>query len=144
MVRRARPVLCVAYALRPVTIAPSTRLGTHFETAAGKTSDCRDAIQPKIQIVNVIPTNTAVMFHRMLRSALPGPELVSVRRSRPRKSRLKLVSNRVREYCSSPRGCLMSQMTPRSADKPPSVVVALLKARVIPESRPISINLFSS
>src|SRR5467141_1953100 len=136
--------LCSANALKPVTIAPITRSGIHLEIVAGKASDCNDAIQPKIRVVNVSPTNTPARFQRRETSVLPTPEFVSVRRSRPRKNRPKPMSSRSREYCSSPTGCLISQMMPRSMDKPPKVLAARLNASDILESRPISINLFSS
>src|SRR5712691_4132291 len=96
-VLRARPDFCTAYAPRPVAIAPITRSGTQLEIMVGKTLDCKDAIQPRIQIDNMIPTNPAVRFQRKLTTALPAPELVSVLRIRPRKNNPKAESNRVAE-----------------------------------------------
>src|SRR5205809_4820145 len=110
----------------------------------GKTSDCKDATQPSIQIETMIATNAAARFQRRLPSALPAPELVSVRRIRPRKYNPKPVRRMTTEYCWIPRGRLMSQTRARSADNPVSVTAIRLMARDIPESRPISINLFSS
>src|SRR5438552_16008928 len=82
----ARTEFCTAYAPRPVAIAPMTRSGTQLEIMVGKTLDCKDAIQPRIQIDNMIPTNPAVRFQRRLTSALTTPELVSVRRTPPAKT----------------------------------------------------------
>jgi hypothetical protein len=83
-----KPDFCTTKAPRPVAIVATARLGTQLEMAVGKTSDCRDATQPKIQIDNMIPTNAAARFQRKLASALLGPELASVRRIRLRKNRL--------------------------------------------------------
>src|SRR2546426_1924180 len=141
---RARPDFCTAYAPRPTAIPPITRSGTHLEIIDGKTSDCRDATHPRIQIDNMIPTNAARRFQRRLTSALPAPELDSARRTRPRKNNPKLTRSMVTEYCWIPRGPLMSQTTPRSADMPPNVAAARLVAIDILESRPISINFFPS
>src|SRR2546422_6531397 len=60
---RARPSLCVEYAPNPVAIAATTRLGVQLEIAVGKTSDCREATQPRIQIPSMTPTNAHVRFH---------------------------------------------------------------------------------
>src|SRR5947209_6011907 len=141
---RAGPDFCTAYAPRPAAIPPITRSGTHLEIIDGKTSDCREATHPRIQIDNMIPTNAARRFHRRLTSALPAPELVSVRRTRLRKNNPKPTRSMVTEYCWIPRGPLMSQTTPRSADMPPNVTAARLVAIDILESRPISINFFPS
>src|SRR5213596_3904679 len=110
----------------------------------GKTSDCKAATQLSIQIDTMIATNAAARFQRILLSALPAPELVYVRRILPRRYRPKPVRSMMTEYCWIPRGCLMSQTRARSADNPVSVTAIRLMARDIPESRPISINLFSS
>src|SRR2546425_7774183 len=134
----------MANAPRPAVIAATARSGTHLEMMLGKTSDCKEATQPKIQIVSMIPTNAATRFQRKLATARPGPEIVSVRKTRPRKNRLKPVRSRETEYCWSPRGALISQMTPRMADIPPNVVAIRFVATDNPESRPISINLLSS
>src|SRR5712691_9646 len=141
---RARPDFCTAYAPRPVAIPPITRSGTHLEIIVGKTSDCKDATQPRIQIDNMIPTNAARRFQRRLTSALPAPELVSVRRTRPRKNSPKTESNRVAEDDCIPRGPRINQTRARSADRPPNIPAIRLNTSDIPESRPISINLFSS
>src|SRR5438046_10602856 len=109
----------------------------------GKTSDCNDATQLSIQIDTMIVTNAAARFQRILLSAPPAPELVSVRRIRPRKYRPKPVRSMMTEYCWIPQGCLMTQTRARSADNPVSVTAIRLMARDIIESRPISINLFS-
>src|SRR6266852_3100632 len=101
---RARPSLCEAYAPRPAAIAATTRLGIQLEIADGKTSDCRDATQPRIQIPSMIPTNAHVRFQRKLTSALPDPEMVSVRKTRPRNPKLKPTRSKEREYCWIPRG----------------------------------------
>src|SRR5256886_8361353 len=68
---RARPDFCTPYAPRPVAIAPITRSETQLEIMVGKALDCKDAIQPRIQIDSMIPTNPAVRFQRRLTSALP-------------------------------------------------------------------------
>src|SRR5713101_6027301 len=141
---RARPDFCTAYAPRPVAIAPITRSGTQPEIVLGKTLDCRDAIQPRIQIDNMIPTNAAVRFQRKLTTALPAPELVSVRRTRPRKNSPKAVSSRAVDDDCTPRGPRINQTRARIADIPPNVVAVHRVASAILESRPISINLFSS
>src|SRR5712664_678821 len=139
-----RPSLCTANAPRPAVIAPMTRSGTHLEMTPGKVSDCRDAIHPKIQIVNTIPTNAATRFQSRLATVFPGPELVSVRRTRPRENRLRPTRSREAEYCWIPIGCRMSQTRPRIAEIPPSVVATRRVALDSLESRPISINVFSS
>src|SRR5713101_3391823 len=141
---RARPDFCTAYAPRPVAIAPITRSGTQPEIVLGKTLDCRDAIQPRIQIDNMIPTNAAVRFQRKLTTALPAPELVSVRRTRPAKNSPKAVSSRAVDDDCTPRGPRINQTRARSADRPPNIPAIRLNTSDIPESRPISINLFSS
>src|SRR5207247_6138932 len=82
----------------------------------GKTSDCKDATQLSIQVDTMIATNAAARFQRILPSALPAPELVSVRRIRPRKYRPKPVRSMMTEYCWIQRGCLMSQTRARSVD----------------------------
>ncbi len=139
-----RPSLCTANAPRPAVIAAMTRSGTHLEIAVGKTSDCKDATQPRIQIDNMIPIRAATMFQRKLATARPVPELVSVRKSRPRKNKLKPTRSTETEYCWIPSGPLMSQTRPRIADMPPNVAAARRVASDSLESRPISINLFSS
>src|SRR5437016_1060670 len=141
---RARPDFCTAYTPRPVAIAPITRSGTQLEIMVGKTLDCKDAIQPRIQIDNMIPTNPAVRFQRKLTSALPTPELASVRRTRPAKKSPKAVSNRVVEDDCIPRGPRINQTRPRIADRPLKVPAIRLNTSDIVESCPISINLFSS
>src|SRR2546425_345226 len=141
---RARPDFCTPYVPRPVAIAPITRSGTQLEIMVGKTLDCKDAIHPRIQIDSMIPTNAAVRFHRKLTSALPTPELVSVRRTRPAKNSPKAVSNRVVEDDCIPRGPRINQTRARSADRPLNVPAIRLNTSDIVESRPISINLFSS
>jgi hypothetical protein len=112
--------------------------------ADGKTSDCRDATQPRIQIPSMIPTNAHVRFQRKLTSALPDPEIVSVRKIRPRNPKLKPTRSKDRVYCWIPRGPLMIQMRARIADMPVKVPAIRLVARDSPDSRPISINVFSS
>src|SRR5437667_3714052 len=109
----------------------------------GKTSDCKDDTQLSIQIDTMIATNAAARFQRILLSALPVPELVSVRRILPRKYRPKPVTSMMTEYCWIPRGCLMSQTRARSADIEVSVTAIRLTAFDIRDSRPISINMFS-
>src|SRR5436309_2115488 len=141
---RARPDFCTPYAPRPVVIAPITRSGTQLEIMVGKTLDCKDAIQPRIQIDSMIPTNPAVMFQRRLTSALPTPELVSVRRTLPAKNRPKAVSSRVVEDDCIPSGPRISQMRASSAERPLNVPAIRLNTSNIVESCPISINLFSS
>src|SRR5437870_7793588 len=113
----ARPDFCTAYAPRPVAIAPMTRSGTQLEIMVGKTLDCKDAIQPRIQIDNMIPTNAAVRFQRKLTSALPTPELASVRRTRPAKNSPKAVSNMVAEDDCIPSGPRINQTRSSSADR---------------------------
>src|SRR2546425_7135455 len=140
----ARPDFCTAYAPRPLAIAPITRSGTQLEIMVGKTLDCKDAIQPRIQIDNMIPTNPAVRFQRKLTSALPTPELVSVRRTRPAKNSPKTVSNMVVEDGCISRGPRISQTSARSADRPLNVPAIRLNTSDILESRPISINLLST
>src|SRR5437867_4325657 len=110
----------------------------------GNTSDCKDATQLSIQIDTMIATNAAARFQRILLSALPAPELISERRILPRRYRPKPVRSMMTEYCWIPRGCLMSQTRARSADNPVSVTAIRLMAGDIIESRPISLNLFSS
>src|SRR3989441_2664059 len=141
---RARPSLCVEYAPSPAAIAATTRLGVQLEMADGKTSDCRDATQPRIHIPSMIPTNAHVRFQRKLTSALPAPEIVSVRKTRPRKPKLKPARSTEREYCWIPRGPLMIQIRARIAEMPVSVPAIRRVASDKPESRPISINVFSS
>src|SRR6267143_5248578 len=141
---RARPDFWTAYAPRPVAIAPITRSGTQVEIMVGKTLDCKDATQPRIQIDSMIPTNEVVRFQRRLAAALPAPELVSVRKTRPRKKNPMPARSMEVEYCWSPRGPPISQTRARIADIPPSVVAIRRVASDILESRPISINLFSS
>src|SRR5437867_6950127 len=141
---RAKPSLCDAYAPRSAVIAATTRLGVQLEMAAGKTSDCRDATQPRIQIPSMIPTNAHVRFQRKLTSALPAPEIVSVRKTRPRKPKLKPARSNEREYCWIPRGPLMIQIRARIAETPVNVPAIRRVASDSPESRPISINVFSS
>jgi len=140
---RARPDFCTAYAPRPAAIAATTRSGTQLEMTVGKTSDCKDDTQPRIQIDNMIVTDAATRFQRKLTSALPAPELVSVRRTRPRKNSPKPARSTVTEYCWIPRGPLMSQTMPRSVDMPVNVAAVRLVASDILDSRPISINLLS-
>src|SRR5205823_3383203 len=141
---RARPSLCAAYAPRPAVIAATTRLGVQLEKTDGNTSDCSEATQPRIQIPSMIPTNAHVRFQRKLTSALPAPEIVSVRKTRPRKPKLKPARSKEGEYCWIPRGPLMIQMRARIAEMPVNVPAIRLVARDSPESRPISINMFSS
>src|SRR2546430_2626299 len=141
---RPMPVFCAAYAPRPVAIGPITGAGIQLEIVVGKTLDCRDGIQPRIKIDNMIPPDAAVRFHRKLTSAPPAPELVSVRRTRPAKNSLKAVSNRVVEDDCIPRGPRINQTRARSADRPPNIPAIRLNTSDILESRPISINLFSS
>src|SRR5439155_1310122 len=80
--------------------------------------DCREPTQPRIQIPSMTPTNAHVRFQRKLTSALPAPEIVSVRKTRPRKPKLKPARSREREYCWIPRGPLMIQIRARIADMP--------------------------
>src|SRR5207245_636959 len=140
----ARPDFCTAYAPRPVAIATMTRCGTQLEIMVRKTLDCKEAIQPSIQIDNMIPTNAAVRFQRKLTSALPTPELASVRRTRPAKNSPKAVSNRVAEDDCIPSGPRINQTRARSADRPLNVPAIRLNTSDIVESRPISIKLLSS
>src|SRR2546425_1754519 len=139
-----RPSLCTANAPRPAMIAAMTRSGTHLEMTVGKTSDCKDHTQPRIQIDNTIPTSAATMFQRKLATARPVPELVSVRKTRPRKNKLKPTRSTETEYCWIPSGPLMSQTRPRMADIPPNVAAARRCGSERPESRPTSIHLFRS
>src|SRR5712664_2823676 len=141
---RARPDFCTAYAPRPVAIAPITRSGTQLETMVGKALDCKHAIQPSVQIDNMIPTNAAVRFQRKLTTALPAPEMVSVRKTLSRKNSPIPARSMEAEYCCIPIGPLISQTRARIADIPPNVVAVRRVASAILESRPISINLFSS
>src|SRR5712692_2929373 len=141
---RARPDFWTAYAPRPVAIAPMTRSGTQLEIMVGKMLDCKDAIQPRIQMDKMIPTNAAVRFQSKLTSALPPPELVSVRRTRLRKNSPKAVSNRVVEDDCISRSPRINQTRARIADSPLNVPAIRLNTSDILESRPISINLFSS
>jgi hypothetical protein len=141
---RVRPSFWSEYAPRPDAIPPTTRSGTNLEIVLGKTSDCKVATHPKIQIVNRIPTNAARMFQKRLTSALPSPELVSVRKIRPMKNNANAERRMESEYCRSPRGSLISQIRPRSIDNPTSAPAIRRVASDSLESRPISINLFSS
>src|SRR5207245_2973869 len=118
---RARPSLCPAYAPRPAAIAATTKMGVQLEMAVGKTWDCKDATQPNIQIPSMIPANAQVRFQRKLTSALPAPEIVSVRKTRPRKPKLKPARSKAREYCWIARGPLIIQINPRLAETPVSV-----------------------
>src|SRR5207253_5677111 len=93
---------------------------------------------------SMIPASRGVRFQKKLTSALPARELVSVRRTRPAKNRPKAVSSRVVEDDCIPRGPRINQTRARSADKPLNVPAIRLNTSDIVESRPISINLFSS
>src|SRR2546425_4897911 len=137
---RGRPDFCIEYAPSPVAIAPITRSGTQLESMVERTSDCKEAIQLRIQIDNMIPTNAAVRFQRKLTSALPAPELVSVRRTRPAKNSPKALNSRAVDDDCTPRGPRINQTRARSADRPPNISAVRLNTSDILESRPISIN----
>src|SRR3989442_5159882 len=109
-----------------------------------ETAGCRGAPQPGIQMPSMIPANAQVRFQRKLTSALPAPEMVSVRKARPRKPKLKPARSKEREYCWIARGPLIIQTRARIAETPVNVPAIRLVASDSPESRPISINLFSS
>src|SRR5438093_13783637 len=106
----------------------------------GKTSDCKDATQLSIQIDTMIVTNAAARFQRILVSALPAPELVSVRRIRPRKYRPKPVRSIMTDYGWIARGWMMSQGRAGSAGIRVGGAAKRLLARRDPARPPIPIH----